>query len=73
MLIQVSICDIDFFNFQDRQVRKFKISKLSEQNWNSAVIFKIPKSKNESQHSTLQMNISEQKWMILLRKFHGIL
>jgi hypothetical protein len=34
----VSICDIDFFNFRDRQVWKFKISKLSAQNWNSAVI-----------------------------------
>jgi hypothetical protein len=36
----LSICDIDFFNFHDRQVWKFKILKLSEQNWNSAVIFR---------------------------------
>jgi hypothetical protein len=35
----LSICDIGIFNFHDRQVQKVKISNLSKQNWNSAVIF----------------------------------
>jgi len=39
VVIPLSICDIDFLNFNDRQVWKFKILKLSLQNWNSAVIF----------------------------------
>jgi hypothetical protein len=34
----ISICDIEFFNFHNKQVWKFKILKLSEQNQNSAVI-----------------------------------
>jgi len=59
MLIQGSICNIDFFNFHNRQIWKFNISKLSEQNQNSAVIFKITKSESEGQHSTSQMNKTE--------------
>jgi hypothetical protein len=51
----ISICDIDFFNFHDRQVQKFKILKLSEQNkilWSN---LEITNRESKSQQST-QMN-----------------
>jgi hypothetical protein len=36
---RVSICNFEFFNFHDWQVRNLEISKLSEQNQNFAVKF----------------------------------
>ena len=55
--MKLSICDIGIFNFHDRQVQKVKISKLSKQNWNSAVIFmKLLIAK-------VKVNIVHCKWM----------
>jgi hypothetical protein len=58
----LSICDIDFFNFHDRQVRKFKISKLSEWNKNSAIIFQ---NHLYWQQKSTKYITNEQKWIKL--------
>jgi hypothetical protein len=60
----LSICDIDFFNFHDRQVQKFKSSKFQNCLSETKILqsyFKIVNIESKSQQSTSQMNEREQR------------
>ena len=64
----LSICDIEFFNFHNRKVRKFKILKLSERNQNYAVIFWNHRAKSKFCGHILKspkakVNKVHRKWM----------